>query len=280
MFKKIVTLLLFCVVSMGTYAKEYYKIAAGSPAIAEILYELGLKDRLIAVDKNTSVEGLNDVPKISFYRMNIESIYSLKADLLIFSSFNKADRNDFAEFLTSKGVDVIFEPEIRSIDDIYKTIRTLGEKTGREERAEEIIAKMQSDIEEITKVVKNVEVKKKVYFEVAPFPNMYTFGGDVFMNDVLEKAGTENIFRENKGWFIPNTEVVAAKRPDLIFTSTYQLEDPVKEIITREGWGMVKAVKNKEVYRVSANSVKPSIKVVDVIRDIAHTSYPELYGDK
>lgn len=275
----ILFLLLMIIVSVNSFAKEYYRIAAGSPAIAEILYELGLKDRLIAVDKNTSLEELKDIPKVSFYQMNTESIFSLNSDLLIFSSFNQADRADFTDFMKSKGVDVVYEPEVKSIEDIYRIIKELGEKTDRSERAEEIIARMKAEISEIEKVTGNIKEKKKVYFEIAPYPKMYTFGSGVFMNDVLEKAGTENIFKSSKGWFIPNLEVIAARKPDLIFTSTYELDDPVKEILTRTGWGMVKAVKNKEVYHIDSDAVKPSIRIVNVIREIAQTAYPELYSE-
>ena len=54
------------------------------------------------------------------------------------------------------------------------------------------------------------------------------------MNEMLEKAGVENIFKDQKGLFIPNLEAIAVKNPDLIFTSTYQLDDPIKELEQRE----------------------------------------------
>ena len=44
--------------------------------------------------------------------------------------------------------------------------------------------------------MKNIEKKKKVYFEISPFPSMYTFGKDVFMNEMLEIEGVENIFND------------------------------------------------------------------------------------
>lgn len=216
MIKKflVITLLLL---SVTAFSKEYNRIASGSPAVTEILYELGLKDKIIAMDKNSDIKELDDmkIPKVSFYQMNTESIFSLKADLIILSTFNKADREDFIEFMKAKGTDVIYVSDVKSIKNVYDCIREIGEKTERKSEAENIISKMEKEINEVKEISKNIEKKKKVYFEISPFPSMYTFGKDVFMNEMLEIAGVENIFNDKSGWFIPSLEVIAKRNPDI-----------------------------------------------------------------
>lgn len=103
MIKKIV-IVTFFLFSIGSFSKEYSRIASGSPSVTEILYELGLKDKIIAMDKNSDIKELDDmkIPKVSFYQMNTENIFSLKADLIILSTFNRADREDFTEFMKKK----------------------------------------------------------------------------------------------------------------------------------------------------------------------------------
>ena len=278
MIKKflVITLLLL---SVTAFSKEYNRIASGSPAVTEILYELGLKDKIIAMDKNSDIKELDDmkIPKVSFYQMNTESIFSLKADLIILSTFNKADREDFIEFMKAKGTDVIYVSDVKSIKNVYDCIREIGEKTERKSEAENIISKMEKEINEVKEISKNIEKKKKVYFEISPFPSMYTFGRDVFMNEMLEIAGVENIFNDKSGWFIPSLEVIAKRNPDIIFTSTYQVEDPIKEIIDRGNWNIIKAVREKRIYQISKEAVRPSIRVTEVIKKISEISYPEYY---
>ncbi|BBA52045.1 ABC transporter substrate-binding protein [Fusobacterium varium] len=278
MIKKflVITLLLL---SVTAFSKEYNRIASGSPAVTEILYELGLKDKIIAMDKNSDIKELDDmkIPKVSFYQMNTESIFSLKADLIILSTFNKADREDFIEFMKAKGTDVIYVSDVKSIKNVYDCIREIGEKTERKSEAENIISKMEKEINEVKEISKNIEKKKKVYFEISPFPSMYTFGKDVFMNEMLEIAGVENIFNDKSGWFIPSLEVIAKRNPDIIFTSTYQVEDPIKEIIDRGNWNIIKAVREKRIYQISKEAVRPSIRVTEVIKKISEISYPEYY---
>lgn len=280
MIKKI-SIIIFFLFSVISFSKEYNRIASGSPAITEILYELGLKDKIIAMDKNSDVKELDEmkIPKISFYQMNTESIFSLKADLIILSTFNKADREDFIQFMKEKGTDVIYISDIKTVEDIYKCIIEIGEKTERKPEAEKVISKMEKEINEVREISKNIKNKKKVYFEISPFPSMYTFGKNVFMNEMLEIAGVENIFNDKSGWFIPSLEVIAARNPDIIFTSTYQVDDPVKEIIDRGNWNIIKAVREGKIYPISKEAVRPSIKIIEVIKKIAEISYQEYYKE-
>lgn len=280
MIKKI-SIIIFFLFSVVSFSKEYNRIASGSPAITEILYELGLKDKITAMDKNSDVKELDEmkISKISFYQMNTESIFSLKADLIILSTFNKADREDFIQFMKEKGTDVIYISDIKTVEDIYKCIMEIGEKTERKPEAEKVISKMEKEINEVREISKNIKNKKKVYFEISPFPSMYTFGKNVFMNEMLEIAGVENIFNDKSGWFIPSLEVIAARNPDIIFTSTYQVDDPVKEIIDRGNWNIIKAVREGKIYPISKEAVRPSIKIIEVIKKIAEISYPEYYKE-
>jgi len=278
MIKKFLVIILL-LLSVTSFSKEYNRIASGSPSVTEILYELGLKDKIIAMDKNSDIKELDDmkIPKVSFYQMNTESIFSLKADLIILSTFNKADREDFIEFMKTKGTDVVYISDVKSIKDIYDCISEIGEKTERKSEAENIISKMEKEINEVKEISKNIEKKKKVYFEISPFPSMYTFGKDVFMNEMLEIAGVENIFNDKNGWFIPSLEAIAVRNPDIIFTSTYQVEDPIKEIIDRGNWNIIKAVREKRIYPISKEAVRPSIRITEVIKKISEISYPEYY---
>ena len=149
-------------------------------------------------------------------------------------------------------------------------------ETGIKE-AEKIISRMEKEINEVQEISKNIKKRKKVYFEISPFPSMYTFGKGVFMNEMLEIAGVENIFNDKTGWFIPSLEVIAARNPDIIFTSTYQVADPVKEIIDRGNWNIIKAVREKRIYPISKEAVRPSTRVTEVIKKISEISYPEYY---
>ena len=54
---------------------------------------------------------------------------------------------------------------------------------------------MKSQINEIAEKAKNIKDKKKVYFEIGPAPNLYSFGNSTFLNEMIELIGAENIFQ-------------------------------------------------------------------------------------
>ncbi|MEG2931859.1 MAG: ABC transporter substrate-binding protein, partial [Ruthenibacterium sp.] len=59
------------------------------------------------------------------------------------------------------------------------------------------------------------------------------------------------------------------------------IDDAVGEIVGREGWGSVSAVKNKEVYYIdNLASSLANQNIVVALREIAVAVYPELYAVK
>ena len=67
--------------------------------------------------------------------------------------------------------------------------------------------------------------------------------------------------------------------PDVILTSTDYIEDPIGEILSREGWGDVTAVANKAVYPISSQtSNQPNQHIVEALVDMAVAVYPEAYA--
>jgi len=70
-----------------------------------------------------------------------------------------------------------------------------------------------------------------------------------------------------------------AANPDVILTCISYLDDPVGEILGREGWGEVAAVKNGQVYRLDdESSNQPNHRIVIALRQMAEAVYPEVYG--
>ena len=56
------------------------------------------------------------------------------------------------------------------------------------ENGQQIVDNMKSQIDEIAKKGESIQDKKKVYFEIAPAPNLYSFGNSTFLNEMIELA--------------------------------------------------------------------------------------------
>jgi iron complex transport system substrate-binding protein len=95
---------------------------------------------------------------------------------------------------------------------------------------------------------------------------------------MLEIIGAENIFAGTGGWIAPGAEAIAAANPDVILTNTVLPggENPVDELLRRPGFGGIRAVQTKAVYRIDANaSSRPTHHIIRALEEMARAVYPE-----
>ncbi len=253
------------------------------PSITETLVDLGLGDKIIGTDTySLATEGLNpDVVELDAMTPDIEKILTLKPDVVIaLGSANSASEDPLKQ-LTDAGILVTYIPTANSLDDISLDISFLGELTGTEQRATEIIVAFNSTINSIQEQVATYQDGgKTVYFEISPAPYMYTFGSDVFLNEIIELLGCENVFADQESWIPATSEEVLARNPQMIFTNNSDDANAVSEIQSREGWSVIDAVKNNEIYVVDKNSSsQPNEYVIECIKEMAQIIYPDIKLD-
>ena len=137
---------------------------------------------------------------------------------------------------------------------------------------------MQEEIDSISAIAKIITEKKTVYFEISAAPYMYSFGNGVFLNEMIELIGTANILSGQDGWLSVEGETVVAADPDVIFTNVNYLDDPVAEILGRDGWAGVTAVVNRDVYYIdNMASSLPNQNIVVALRQMAEALYPDYF---
>ena len=257
------------------------RIISGSAATTEILVELGLGDKIVAVDMyGTDVAGLPEgAEAIDMFSPNAEQLVSLQADLLIASSMSRqgTDVDPFA-VLAETGVCVAYIPTAESLADIMADVRFIAELCGVKEKGEAIVAQMEAKIAEIREKAKQIPTPKTVYFEVSPAPDLYSLGSGTYIHEMMEILGAKNIFGDQTGWLKVSEESVILANPDVILTCTNFLDDAIGEILSRPAWSEVTAVKNGAVYYIDNNSSqRPSHRVIYALEEMAKAVYPEIY---
>ena len=265
-----------------TMPNKIERIISTAPSNTEILVELGLADKLVAIDTYSSdVEGISDdVEKIDFLNPDAEAIIGLEPDLIIASGHNKSGSSDDPfKLVKEAGISVVYIPSSESIQGIYDDINFIADITNTKEKGQEIVDNMKSQIDEISQKAKNIKDKKKVYFEIAPAPNLYSFGNSTFLNEMIELIGAENIFKDENGWVAPSAESVIDKNPDIILTNVNYIDNPIQEIKDREGFENINAVKNNQIYQIDKNSSsRPSQHIIKALNEMAKAIYPDVYN--
>ena len=118
----------------------------------------------------------------------------------------------------------------------------------------------------------------KVYFEIAALPNLYSLGTNVYLDDMINIIGASNIFSDKNAWITTTEENVLFANPDIIFTSVHYIDNPTDEILKRESWQNINAIKNKDVYYIDSGSL-PTHNIVNALIMMAKYAYPDEYKD-
>lgn len=264
-----------------TIPTKIERIVSTAPSNTEVLVDLGVADKLVCVDNySEGIEGLNkDVEKMDFSAPDAEAIIGLEPDIIIASGYNKSGSGDDPfKAVSDAGISVVYIPSSNSINGIYKDIEFLASIVNAEDEGGKIISNMKKEISEIAEKGKTIKDKKTVYFEIGPAPTLYSIGKDTFVNEMISLIGAENIFKDEESWISPTEESVLDANPDVILTNVNYVDDPVSEIIGRQGWDSITAVKNKDVYSIDADSSsRPTPNIIKALKEMAKAIYPDVY---
>lgn len=253
-----------------------------APSLAEMVVAMGHGSKIVAYDTaSVGLAGLSaDVPVLDTVNPDMEQLMALSPDVLMVSNLSLYDQESPYQQLIDNGVCVICVPTSDSLADIQDDIAFVAAVLGESEKGEALIADMQAEIDRIAAIAATITEKKTVYFEISAAPYMYSFGSGVFLNELIELIGAENILADQEGWLSVGEETVVAANPDVILTNVNYIDDPVREIKDRSGWDALTAVQNGAVAYIDnmASSV-PNQNVVKALVQMAEAVYPEYYGE-
>ena len=239
-----------------TLTEPATRIVVMQPSDCEILCAIGCEDAIVGrgqyVDYPASVL---EVPVVqSGAETNVEEILALNPQVVLMNDMAQSEEQ--VKQLEENGVKVVVS-SATDIEGVYYAIRMIGKLMGKEENAEAVIADMQATFDEIKANSKNEG--KTVYFEVSPLQwGLWTAGKGTFMGELAEICGLTNAFADLNDWAAISEEQVLARDPDYIVTITMYYGEgptPVEEIVSREGWGDLKAVKNGDILNAESNAI-------------------------
>lgn len=252
-----------------------------SPAVNEVLIALGVGDSLVAYDtQSVGLEGIPaDLPTLDMMQPDMETLASLKPDVLFVSNMTLYDQTNPFQQLIDMGVCVLCVPSANSIAEIESSLSFIAAAVGKSAEGDALIDGMQAELDRIAAIGESITEKKTVYFEIGAAPNLYSFGSGVFLNEMIELIGAENILADQEGWLAVEGETVASANPDVILTNVNYLDDAVGEILSRSGWEGVSAIQNKQVYYIdNMSSSLSNHNIVKALDEMAKAVYPDAYG--
>jgi iron complex transport system substrate-binding protein len=263
-----------------TIPAEINKIISISPSNTEMIVEMGYGDKLVAVDKYSGdIEGIpENIPYFDIMNPDVEQLVALEPDIIYATGMSMSDGNDPFKPIKDLGITVAYIPTSDSIEGIYDDIIFIADSLKVSDKGHNLVNNMKAKIDEFKEFSSTIEAKKTVYFEIAGAPKIYSFGSGVFLNEMIEIIGAENILADQEKWIAVSEEIVVAANPDVILTNVDYIENAVEQIKNRNGWEDVTAIKNNDVYYIDRDASSLSNhNIVTALDQMAQAIYPEIY---
>jgi len=253
------------------------RIIALVPSLTEILFSLGLDDRVVGVtDFATYPPAARKKTKIgSFFNLNLEKIISLHPDLIVASMDGKQEKiiTSLREFHLP-----IYRVNPKSLNDIYRSISNLGEITATLPRAHQVILSMKKRVGMVEKRVARLP-RKRVFYQVGVDP-IVTVNGGTFAADLIRRAGGILVTEKNPVLYPRySIERVIADNPQVIIISSMSPTTNYRRFAgTWTKWRSIEAVRLHRVYVIDADLVdRPSPRIVQGLEKIARLLHPEAW---
>ncbi len=261
------------------------RIISTAPSITELLYALGLGNRVVGVTRFCRYPPEAQLkPKIGDYTSpNLEAIAALKPDLVIIQT-NPVHLADRLAKLKLR----VLEIDQENIAAIYKSIHDVGAATAAEHAATQL---SDSILDGLSKIRNRVSALPRVrmMFVIGRSPNrldgLVVAGRASYLNEVIEIAGGENVFRDAvAGYPEVSLEEVMARNPDVIvdmgdMSDTVGVTEEHKRNVVAL-WNRIPtlaAVKQHRVFAVASDAfVVPGPRVIEAAKAFAEMLHPGL----
>lgn len=231
-----------------TIDAEPRAIVSLSPTATEMLFAIGAGDQVVAVDDNSYFPEEAPVTDLSGFDPNVEAIIGYEPDLVILSG----DRNDVVAGLAAVDVPAIVLGSATTIDDTYTQIEVLGAATGRVGDAAEVVANMQSDIEDLVAQVPERDEPLTYYHELDD--TYFSVTSETFIGEIYALVGLENVAdaaegaADAGGYPQLSAEFLIDADPDLVFLAdTKCCGQDAATVAARPGWSGMSAVQEGNV---------------------------------
>ncbi|MBB4263135.1 MULTISPECIES: hemin ABC transporter substrate-binding protein [unclassified Bradyrhizobium] len=219
-------------------------------AITEIIYALGLENRLVGVDTTSlyPAAALQDKPNVGYMRqISAEGVLGLNPTLIL--AIQGSGPHATMEILETAKVPLVLVPDTFSEDGLIEKIRLVGHAMGVDARAACLSAAVGADFAQLRALRAKVTKPVRVIF-VMSLQNgrAMVAGHKTAANEIIQLAGAANAVDDFDGYKIIGDEAIAAARPDVVL-SIERGKDSLQAdaIYAHPGFALTPVVANKSL---------------------------------
>jgi len=239
------------------------RIVSIAPGNTEILYALGLADRVVGVTRYCDYPAeAKSKPKVGDMNANAEAIVALKPDLVL----AHAKLNSAAITRLEKLGLTVFSIDPRTLEDVARDIRTIGKITARPKTADKVARSIETAISEVKKE-RAGKPSRRVLVVIQSNP-LWVAGPRTFVDEMLTIANAANVSHDASPGFVTfSRELAISRNPDIIITG--QRSD-IDFFTKSPEWRGVNAVRNKRIYVIDSDLLfRAGPRLAEGLRELA-----------
>ena len=208
--------------------KDASRIVSVGGAITEILYELGLKDRIVAVDTTSlfPADALKQKPSVGYMRaLSAEGVLGLNPSLVL--AIEGAGPKETIAVLEAATVPLVRVPDRYTGDGIIEKIRMVADIAGAHVRGETLACEVGGDLTALGKLRAKVTQPRKVMFVLSlQGGKAMVAGRNTAADGIIRLAGAVNAIDAYEGYKQIADEAIIAAAPDTVLVMQRQ-QDPI-----------------------------------------------------
>jgi iron complex transport system substrate-binding protein len=244
-----------------------YLVGFGNKEMSRGLYEqvIDSYDDLVQIGKGSTI--------------NFESVVAAGADLAILPERNQDLVPQFEEINLPA---VVILDSTESFETVKQTLTLLGQVLGENERAEQITAFLDAQLEQAQTLLKDTTERPSVLF-LGASSQLSVAPAAMIQTSLIEAGGGTNAVSgvEGTGSFIEvNIEQIVAWNPDVIWYPAYS-DYTMEDLLNDPTWSSINAIKNKQVFEFPSLLEpwdQPTAAVALGVDYALYSLHPDLYN--
>ena len=256
------------------------RIVSLAPSQTEILFVLGLGDRLVAVNEWSDYPAeARSKPQVRGLRPSLEQLVSLRPDLIL----TVGGMADVVSQFEEGGLPVLVLAP-RSVVDAYRNIETLAKLMRVPGRGRAVIEAIREKVADVRTRVGSAR-RPRVYYEVdaADPVRPFSAGPGTIIHELLLLAGSENVAGTARVlWPQLSLEQLLRADPEIIILGdaiNVNVPQTPEMLMRRPGWEGLTAVRRRAIRPVDGAVIsRPGPRIGDGLEALARAIHPDRFS--
>jgi iron complex transport system substrate-binding protein len=255
------------------------RIVAVGGTVTEILYALGVEDRIAGVDQTSNYPAAAAAkPNVGYMRqLSAEGVLSLKPSVVI--AIEDSGPRDTIDVLERASVPFVLVPKAHDAEGVARTIRFVAEAIGETAKGEALAKAVSDDLATVAAMRDGIKERRKAVFILGMNGDaLMVAGSHTGAADIFALAGVDNALAAMAGYKPAGDEATLAAAPEALVMMSERSQSVTDDMVfAAPALSATPAAKNRRLVRMSGTYLLNfGPRTAHAARDLAAAVYPDL----